>query len=427
MATVLPFESAPTVDDRRWVAGLHVSSHCRRVSAAAVAAVGRGLDVRLRISGGVTSVVPEEVVGLFDHITGPGVDNRSLAQRVAKVKTALTAVLADLLADLLAKTGLGAGRVLAVGVLDPGLWNTDEDGLRTYWELSDAARLAELTGLNVIDAFPARDITRGGLGGPLTALPQWLFLRSVQRDQILLDLGRTSRWTWLPAGMGASSAGRIVSFDIGPGTGLLDQLTRRLSGGKHTFDHGGRLGVQGGKVAELVEHWLSNPYFATSLPRWNPYGVDATRFFDDAMEEAVDAGWSVRDMLCSAAHFIAEATVRTIRGVLPERCLSGPILVCGGGQHNGMLLREIGIRMPNAELARLSEVGIADETFDAASAAVLALLHLDQVPANPPAVTGADLCRVLGRLTPGSPQNWQRLLNELTGTTPAVRPLRSAL
>ena len=56
-----------------------------------------------------------------------------------------------------------------------------------------------LTGLNVIDAFPARDLAQGGLGGPLIALPEWLLLRHRDRSRVLLDLGRTVRVD-LPAG-----------------------------------------------------------------------------------------------------------------------------------------------------------------------------------------------------------------------------------
>ena len=61
------------------------------------------------------------------------------------------------------------------------------------------------------------------------------------------------------------------------------------------------------------------------------------------------------------------------------------------------------------------------------AAALLGLMHLDQTPGNSPSVTGVDVARVLGRLTPGSPQNHQRLLMHLGAAVPAVRPLRSAV
>ena len=55
------------------------------------------------------------------------------------------------------------------------------------------------------------------------------------------------------------------------------------------------------------------------------------------------------------------------------------------------------------------------------------MLYLDSIPANATAITGTETPRILGRLTPGSPQNWQRLLQLYTGSVPVVRPLRSAV
>jgi len=92
-----------------------------------------------------------------------------------------------------------------------------------------------------------------------------------------------------------------------------------------------------------------------------------------------------------------------------------------------MLLAEITARLPNVSFTPIGELGITDEALAPASAALLALFHLDQVPGNISSVTGAQIPRVLGRLTPGSPQNWQRLVNQMAGAQPTLRPLRSAL
>ena len=92
-----------------------------------------------------------------------------------------------------------------------------------------------------------------------------------------------------------------------------------------------------------------------------------------------------------------------------------------------MLLRELGRPLPGVPLVPVEESGTESEAIGPACLALLALFHLDQVPANRPEVTGAEVGRVLGRLTPGSPQNWQRLLSEMAEGRPVVRPLRSAL
>jgi anhydro-N-acetylmuramic acid kinase len=281
--------------------------------------------------------------------------------------------------------------------------------------------------MNVVDAFPGRDVARGGQGGPLAAVAEWLLLRSPRRNRLLVDLGRTLRMTWMPKTAPGRSLPGLLSFDVGPGMRLLDLLAERLTGGEHRFDPGGRLAVQGRRIGELIDRWLTEPYFRRSLPRWHPRGVRAERFLLDALQLAVRHEWSVRDLLCTATHFVAELVPWTIRHRLPQDAAVEEVVLSGGGQQNGMLLREIAARLPDAPVARIHEHGIASEALGPACAGLLAFFHLDQVPANGPEVTGTEVARVLGRLTPGSPQSWQRLLTEMSGSKPAVRPLRSAL
>ncbi len=89
-----------------------------------------------------------------------------------------------------------------------------------------------------------------------------------------------------------------------------------------------------------------------------------------------------------------------------------------------MLLRELAAVLPGVPLVPIEDAGIEAEALDPACYALMALFYLDQTPANRPEVTGAEMSRVLGRLTPGSPQNWQRLVAGCP--TPGRRSARSA-
>lgn len=391
-----------------------------------VVANGRGLEIRTEIGPVLTVATAPETAALFRQLDAPdGISADSdMVASVASLRTQLAQAQASLVAELLVEARLAPTRVTALGVHDPGLWGRAGG----YLGLCDPARLAELTGLNTIDAFPTRDIVAGGQGGPVTTLPKWLLLRHPNRSRLLLDLGRTLRLTYLPANRGLHPALGVVGLEVGPGMQLLDELAVRLTGGEHRFDPGGRLAVQGRRIPELINHWLQEPSLKRPLPRWHPRGVRPERFLLDAMQMAVKSGWSVQDLLCSATHFVAEEVARGIGRWLPHAATVDEILLSGGGQQNGMLLREIGARLPKLPIVRLEEVGISGPGMGPAFSAILALLHLDQVPANQPLSTGAEVARVLGRLTPGSPQSWQRLLQELTGNPPTIlRPLRSAI
>jgi len=423
MATFLRLDMSHLGNGRRWAVGVLVSSTCGKATAALVGAAGRGLQSEVRVAGALSAAVPRETGLRFAALTRAG---PSAVSSLAVCRAQLAEIEAALVTDLLRGLGVAPDRVLAVGVHDPGVWSLERGGPTGYLGLCDAARLAELTGLNVIDAFPARDLAQGGQGGPIAAVAQWVLLKDHTRSRVLLDLGRTVRMSYLPAAVGGHASSRILSFEVGPGTGLLDMLAERLTANEHHFDPGGRLAAQGHRLDELIEHWLSDPYFDRPLPRWHPRGVRPERFLTDALQKAVQHGWSVRDLLCSATHFIAETVAVALRRRLPEDATIDEVVVCGGGQKNGMLLREIG-RLAEVPLLRIGELEIPDETLGPASIAMLALLYLDQVPANPTAITKAEIPRLLGRLTPGSPLNWQRLLTTIAGSSPAVRPLRSAV
>jgi len=410
---------------RRFTIGVLVSSACKEIAAAAVEADRHG-DGPPAVGAARSIRVPEELAGQFAQLSAAS--SCPLAMLTA-LRTQLTELEGHLVCEVLGELALPAASLAAVGVHDPGLWTSAQSapGPAGYLGLCDPARLAEITGLNVVDAFPCRDLAAGGQGGPITAIAEWLLLRDARHTRVLLDLGQTARITYLPAMSLINAASRVLAFEVGPGMRLLDSLTQRLTAGQHKFDPGGRMAVQGRKIPELVEHWLRDPYFERPLPRWSPRGVRPERFLMDAMQMAVDAGWSVRDLLCTATHFVAEAVSTSIRRRLPDDQPIDQLVVTGGGQHNGMLLREIAARLPRLPIVRLSDLGIASEGFGAATIGMLAALQLDQTPGNSAAITGADMPRVLGRLTPGSPQHWQQFLTAIAGSPTAVRPLRSAI
>jgi anhydro-N-acetylmuramic acid kinase len=422
MATLLQLDTPHDIDGRRSVVGVLVSSMCTQVEAALVAARGRGLEAQVDCAGAITAPVPKETTALFGRLIREG---SSPAGSLALLRAQLAEIQAPLVRDLLNALGVAPDAVLAAGVHDPGLWAVEGSQPRGYLALCDAARLAESTGLNVIDAFPARDLAQGGLGGPITAVAEWVLLKHPQRSRVLLNLGRTVRMTYLPAHTADQASSRILSFEVGPGTRLLDLLAERLTHGKHRFDPGGRLAVQGRRVQKLIDHWLADPYFDRPLPRWHPQGVRPERFLADSLQMAVDSRWSVQDLLCSATHFIAETIKLTLCRRLPEDARIDEIALTGGGQQNGLLLREIA-RTTQLPLVRIGELGIPDDALGPAAIAVLALLHLDQVPASHTAITRAQVPCPLGRLTPGSPQSWRRLVEATAGKTPGPRPLRHA-
>jgi anhydro-N-acetylmuramic acid kinase len=311
--------------------------------------------------------------------------------------------------------------MLAIGVNEPGKTTATEEGLRGHVDLIDPARLADLSGLNVVSGFPARDLASGGMGMPLSPLPLWILFRSAHRERIFLHLGRVVRLVRLPRLTGSLSSVSGLGFRLTHGTSLVDLLVRELTNGRRPFDLGGRLAVQGRRVDELVRHWLDLSE-TVDIPSEN----DAPRMLRSAVAMAVERGWSVHDMLCSASHFVAESAARSLDRLVRDTEPT-EVILAGGGLANGLILRHLTARLSRYSLQRIEQLGGQSDVVPAAVAATLAVLHFDQVPANVAGLTGAETPRVLGNLTPGSPQAWQRLLASCASGGHSIRPLRAAL
>ena len=396
-------------DAARHVVGVYVSTMCTQISASLGRVFGRGETLKYVAVGAKASPVDEETRESFERVKAARLDRAGEAGRLASRLGELQAALIETLCQ---EHAISPSEVLVVGLSDPGLWDVNGGPATGYQGLSDAATVAHRTGITCVDAFAAKDLAAGGHGGPVNALPLASLLSSYDDDRIVLELGRTVRLTYLPS-KARSGPADIRSFDVGPGTALVDYLTRRFTEGKHQFDPGGRLAVQGKRVPELAEHWLADPYFQQPLPRWYPLGVQSEEELEKSVEMAVQSGWSVCDLLCTATHFIAETISRAIQDYLPADLGEVEVVLTGGGRLNGLLLKEIGDRLNRAKLRMITELGFEPGSLKATSAAILAMWNVDRVHATRTEITGATSPQILGRLTPGCEPNWQRVLTEM--------------
>jgi 1,6-anhydro-N-acetylmuramate kinase len=191
---------------KRWTIGLALSRRCRTLTAALVGSEGPGLTNR-PVTFAHRQVVLAPAIGhLFDKLSRSaartGADVALLAAQLAESQAAL-------LDDFSAEIAPVCDRLLAVAVDDRGLW-LDAGGLALWTGLCDSARLADLSGQNVIDAFAARDLAQDGRGRPLLPLPSWLLLRDPQKNRILVEVGRRWRLVYLPASRDASGGPRLA-------------------------------------------------------------------------------------------------------------------------------------------------------------------------------------------------------------------------
>jgi 1,6-anhydro-N-acetylmuramate kinase len=331
---------------RRWVIGLRVAAGCRGLRAVLVGVEGRGLAIRAEIFASVSAPAPPQIRRSFARLRRPGRARPGEAPLLAAQLAESQAALLDTFAAQVAPVW---DRILAVAVDDPGVW-TQAGGLTVCGGMCDAARLAEHSGLNVIDGFSGRDLAQDGRGRPLLPVPYWILLRDLQRTRLLVEWGSTSRMTLLPA-----------SRDVSGASGLLSFVVRRKKG--------------------------SGP----------PVALDA------------------------------DTIVQQIVAQMPSLPSVDELVLNCRAIASGVVRAEFARQLPALRILETRELGIPVGSLQSAGWALLGLLHLDQTPANVPAITGARTPRVLGSLTPGSLSSWHRLVRELAAAKPTVVSLRSAI
>jgi len=419
----------------RWFAGISVSSDCRRIESSMIGVHGHGSGAPLEIRKSMSFDLPQEITNSFNElqeslsdgfrdpseptVKPEGVVDATLFLHVARE---LASVEEEAFEELLSESRLGNGDVLALGVHDPGVRRLTPHGV-FYQSLCDASFLAEQTGMNIVDAFPAQDIASRGRGGPIFALPTWIFLKSEDRSRLLLDLGRTARFTFLPQAVNSFSCQQIDRRDIVPCGSLLDALTWELTQGKQAVDLGGKLTVQGCQIPELL---VELRFLAKNPLAWNPFGLSPRPFLTTAVRKTT-SGHSYQDVLCTASCFVAEMISEKIQVKFEEWGPDVEILLMGSARQHGMLPNLISSALQHRPLSSITQFGFPSETFDSLCVALLTLMSADRIPSSLPHLSGADTAKPLGRLTPGSVANWQRLLQTMTQTKLAVRTLRSAM
>jgi anhydro-N-acetylmuramic acid kinase len=420
----------------RWFAGISISATCRRIESAVIGIHGHGSGAPVEIRKTISFDIPREITDSFNTLQGivyesAGHEQNRSPERVQSnmtipaalyhhVVAELASIEEEAITELLGEARLTANDVLAVGVNDSGIRNISPNGL-FYLGLCDASSLSQQTGLNIVDNFPANDIAAHGNGGPLLPLPFWIFLKSEERNRVLLDLGRTARITFIPQSNDAFSYQKIRHQDIIPCGSLLDMLIWQLTDGKASADVGGRIAVQGQKIPEL----LAKLHEAVSVKTdWMPLGLMPDRYLQIAAAAAQN-GHAAQDILCTVCAFIAEQIARAsiAQG---ENVHNAEILVTGSCRLHGLLMNLLSGHFGGRSLTSVSQLGIPADTLDSLCTAMMTLLTVEHIPGNLPQLTGCDGSKILGRLTPGSTPNWHRLLNEMAHTKPADTTIRRA-
>ncbi|MCC6263986.1 MAG: anhydro-N-acetylmuramic acid kinase [Bryobacterales bacterium] len=271
-------------------------------------------------------------------------------------------------------------------------------------QIGEPSTMAERFGIPVVSDFRPRDMAAGGKGAPLVPFLDYLVFSDATVPRIALNIGGIANLTAIPAG---ARPEQIIAFDTGPGNMVMDSLIRRATGGRETFDEGGRIGRRGRPIKEFVERELeSNPYYAATPPK-----TAGREQYGDAMVSALETiGRPIEDLLATATLLTARSIALGVRRFalpclagaperLEETSVRAEMLVAGGGRHNAFLMELLAAELPALRIGGTEPFHLPTDFKEAIAFAALAYASIHGQPGNIPSATGARHAVVLGKVT----------------------------
>ena len=260
-------------------------------------------------------------------------------------------------------------------------------------QIGDPNRIAEITGLTTVADFRRRDMAAAGQGAPLVPAFHRVLFRHEAQNRTILNIGGIANITNLPSRSGVHTD-PLTGFDTGPGNALLDSWISEQK--NQAYDKDGSWAGTGEVQDTLLNHWLSDPYFASQPPKstgreyfnlpWLQQGIQLSHY------DPADVQASLVEL---SARSIADAIAAW---GLPD----GAVIVCGGGRLNSALMNAIGAALPGYTVEPSESYGHNGDAIEAATFAWLAHRRLQGLPGNVPEVTGAGGDRILGGVYQGA-------------------------
>jgi anhydro-N-acetylmuramic acid kinase len=259
---------------------------------------------------------------------------------------------------------------------------------RSTFAIGQSAVIAERTGIITVGDLRVRDVAAGGQGAPLVPYFDWVLLRHKSRGRAIQNIGGIGNVTYIPP---KATWDDVIAFDTGPGNMIIDEMAWIATNGRQTYDIDGMLSEQGKVREDLLEKWMSDPYFAKLPPKTTGRELFGAQFAQRIVAEA--HGIPIHDLIATATALTAESIARSYRDFVLPRGPIHEVLLAGGGAKNPTLVRMLKERMPKQKL-------FIYKASEAKEAMAMAMIANDSVVGLVTNVAGATGGRptVLGKI-----------------------------
>jgi anhydro-N-acetylmuramic acid kinase len=383
----------------RRIIGIMSGTSLDAIDVAMVRIQKHGLTAQVRLEHFRSFPYPPKIRAVVRELFDP---KKARIDDICRYDFILGEVFAAAVLRLLKETNIKADSVDLVASAGQTVWhdpdmsmvNADVDWIdgplmtRSTFAIGQSAVIAERTGIITVGDLRVRDVAAGGQGAPLVPYFDWVLLRHKSRGRAIQNIGGIGNVTYIPP---KATWEDVIAFDTGPGNMIIDELAWIATNGRQTYDVDGTLGERGTVHEDLLEKWMSDPYFAKSPPKTTGRELFGAQFARRIVAEA--RGIELHDLIATATALTAESIARAYRDFIHPRGPVHEMLLAGGGAKNPTLVRMLKERMPKQKL-------LIYKASEAKEAMAMAMIANDSVVGLVTNVAGATGGRptVLGKI-----------------------------
>lgn len=268
----------------------------------------------------------------------------------------------------------------------------NDDLVRSTLQIGDASVLAYETNTMVISNFRSMDIAAGGEGAPLIPYIDYLLFHNEERGRVLQNIGGIGNVTVVPAN---STLNKIIAFDTGPGNMIIDAICKeRLN---VNFDKDGEIASRGVVNKDLIEKWLTHPFFRKQPPKSTGREDFGVQYANEILKE--NHSMSTEDIVATVTYLSACSIANAYKHFILPYYQIDEVLVSGGGANNKTMLQMLQELLPELNVTTTYRLGISEDYKEAIGFALLANETYHKQYANVPSATGAREAVILGQFT----------------------------
>ncbi len=290
--------------------------------------------------------------------------------------------------QLLAKTSYPSEHIDVIGYHGQTLFH--KPSAHITLQVGEGQTLANALGIAVVNDFRQNDIKHGGQGAPFAPLyHQALAIRDQLTPCAVINCGGVANITIVQG----QQAKDLLSFDIGPGNGLIDRFVKQRTQGKQVMDKDGLFGLQGQVNLAVLEQLRREALLTEAGINFLTLPPPKSLDIGDFKLLAIFDSLSIEDGCKTLAAFTVDCIIHALQLIhlmKPEWPLFPRLILAGGGEYNPVIQQELTDRLSQQAITLLTTeaIGWHNKALEAQIFAYLAVRSLQQQPISFPETTG---------------------------------------